>query len=409
MNDSPPAASPPLVKNERSFLLTLAAIQFTQMLDFMIMMPLGPKLIDAFGIDTRQFGLLVSSYTLAAGAAGLLATTYIDRFDRRKLMLGTYLLFIVATLCSGFAPSYGALLVARAAAGAFGGVLGSMTQTMIADVVPFERRGAAVGLVATSFALSTVAGVPLGLFLSTHVTFLGWRAPFFFIMLVACGTFLAAYKVLPSLTAHLDHPKEGHLLQQIFAVARQPNHLNAFAFIALLMMAGFTIFPYIALYVTTNTGQSESFLSLMYLCAGAATMLTAPKVGQLADRHGKLHVFRWLALASLIPLLALTHMGHTAGWLVLLNQTLFFVLMSGRTIPAMALVTASALPQVRGTFMSLVASVQMLAIGLASLLTGSVLTRDAAGRIERFDLVGWFAAACGLGAVWMIGRLRPAP
>jgi multidrug resistance protein len=250
-------------KKERLFLLTLAGMQFTHILDFMIMMPLGPQLIRLLHISTNEFGLLLSSYTFAAAASGLLATTYIDRFDRRKLMLALYMLFILATLCCGLAPNYVALFIARALAGIFGGVLGALVQTMVADVIPFERRGKAMGTVMAAFSISTVAGVPLGLFLANHIPALGWRAPFFFIVLLSSVFLFIGYKLLPNLTAHMDKPKQGSILAQIYAVAKDPHHLQAFAFVALMAMAGFAVIPYIALYVTANLGMPESFITVI--------------------------------------------------------------------------------------------------------------------------------------------------
>ncbi|MBC7502143.1 MAG: MFS transporter, partial [Herminiimonas sp.] len=267
----------------------------------MIMMPLGPQLIRALQLDTHQFGLLLASYTFTAAASSLLSTTYIDRFDRRKLMLILYVLFMIATLLCGLAPSFATLLVARALAGAFGGVLGSLVQTMVADVVPFERRGKAMGMVMAAFSMSTVAGVPLGLLLANQFPTLGWRAPFFFVVALSSVFLFIGYRMLPSLTAHMNQPKKGNIFEQIYAVARNPEHLKAFAFIALLMMAGFTVIPYIALYMTTNVGLPESFITIVYLCGGAATLVTSQLIGRLADRKGKLRTFRWVALASFVP------------------------------------------------------------------------------------------------------------
>jgi len=403
--------NPNLQKNERLFLLVLAGIQFTHILDFMIMMPLGPQLIRVMQIDTHEFGLLLSSYTFTAAASGLLAATYVDRFDRRKLMLALYVLFIVATLFCGIAPGFLSLLAARAMAGAFGGVLGAMVQTMIADVIPFERRGQAMGTVMAAFSVSTVAGVPLGLFLAEHLTLLGWRAPFFFIVLVSCIILAFGYRHLPALTAHMEKKQSGNVFQQIYAVAREPAHLKAFFFVGLLMM-NFSVIPYIALYYTANLGMTDSFITVIYLVGGAATLLSSRMIGRLADRQGKLRTFRWVAIASFLPILVTTHLVPVPWWIVLLNSTLFFVLVSGRMIPGMAMVTAVAPLQVRGTFMSLGSSVQMLGSGLASLVAGLIITRNAAGQIEHYNLVGYFALACGLAALWMAGRLtvsRPAP
>lgn len=369
-------------------------------------MPLGPQLIRVLHIDTHQFGVLLSSYTFTAAASGLLAASYIDRFDRRKLILTLYALFIIATLCCGLAPDYTTLLIARALAGAFGGILGAMVQTMVADVIPFERRGKAMGTVMTAFSISTVAGVPLGLLLASSFPAIGWRAPFFFIVLLAAGFWLIGYKLLPSLTAHLHSKRVGNIFQQIFTVAKEPSHLTAFAFIALLMMAGFTVIPYIALYMTTNVGLPESFITVIYLCGGAATFFTSQLIGRMSDKHGKLKIFRRVALASFIPLLITTHLVPIAWWLVLINSTLFFILVPGRMVPGMAMVSAVPVPHVRGTFMSLASSVQMLSSGLATLVAGLIMTRAPDGQIVHYDTVGYLAVACGIASIWIARHLR---
>jgi predicted MFS family arabinose efflux permease len=399
-------SSPP--HRERLLLYTLAGIQFTHILDFMIMMPLGPQLIRLLHISTQEFALLLSSYTFAAAVSGLLAATYIDRFDRRQLMLTLYVLFIVATLCCGLAPNYAALLTARALAGAFGGVLGAMVQTMVADAIPFERRGLAMGTVMAAFSLSTVAGVPLGLLLANQIPALGWRAPFFFIVLIASVFFAVGYKVLPSMTAHLERPREGNIFQQILRVAKEPNHLIAFAFIALQMMAGFSVIPYLALYMTANIGLPESFITVIYLCGGTATFFTARLIGRMADKHGKANVFKWVALASFVPVLVSTHLVPVPWWVALINATVFFIFVSGRMIPGMAMVSAAAVQQVRGTFMSLISSVQMLSSGFASLIAGMIITRSPTGQIEHYNIVGYLAVASGFAAIWMMRRLKVA-
>lgn len=372
----------------------------------MIMMPLGPQLIRSLHIDTSQFGLLLSSYTLAAAASGLLAATYIDRFDRRKLMLVLYALFIVATFCCGLAPNYTSLLIARALAGAFGGILGALVQTMVADVIPFERRGKAMGTVMTAFSISTVAGVPLGLLLATYFSSIGWRAPFFFIVLLALVFWVVSYQLLPNLTVHLAAKRTGNVFQQLFAVAKEPDHLKAFAFISMMMIAGFTVIPYIPLYLTSNVGISESFITVIYLCGGAAAFFTSQLIGRMADKYGKLKVFQYVALASFIPLLITTHLVPIAWWLVLLNSTLFFILVPGRMVPGMAMVSAVPAAHVRGTFMSLASSMQMLASGIATLLSGMIITRTASGEMLHYNIVGYIAVACSLITIWIATHLR---
>lgn len=403
---STPTPSPKI--NERLVLLTLAGIQFTHILDFMIMMPLGPQLIQTLHIDTHEFGLLLSSYTFTAAASGLLAAAYVDRFDRRRLMLVLYMLFMLATLACGLAPNFTSLLLARALAGAFGGILGALVQTMIADVVPFERRGQAMGTVMAAFSISTVAGVPLGLLLAEHVPALGWRAPFFFIIVLSCIFLAIGFRFLPSLSAHMERKREGNVFQQIYAVAKNRDHLKAFLFVGLMMM-NFSVIPYIALYYTANLGMSESFITLIYLVGGAATFFSSRQIGKLTDRFGKLRAFRWACVAGFVPLLVTTHLVPMPAWVVLLNSTVFFVLVSGRMIPGMAMVTGVAMPQVRGAFMSLTSSVQMLGSGIASLVAGLIISRDALGQIQHYNLVGYFAVACGLLTLWLARFLTVAP
>ena len=387
-------------------MFSLAGIQFTHILDFMIMMPLGPEFIRVLNINTHQFGLLLSSYTFAAAAAGILATYYVDRFERRKLLLSLYAFFIIATLACGLAPNYELLFIARALAGAFGGILGSLVQTIVADSIPFERRGKALGTVMAAFSVSTVAGVPLGLFLANHIPSLGWRAPFFFIAIISTLILYLGYRNIPKIAGHLDHIHEGSRLSQILKIVTASQNVKAFIFMALIMMTGFSVIPYIALYLTTNVGISNSYISLVYLCGGVATLMSSRFIGHMSDKHGKVTVFRVLAIISLIPLLVTTNLPVTPLWIVLINSTAFFILVSGRMIPAMAMVSQIVESKIRGTFMSLIGSVQMLSSGVASVLAGWVVTIGPDGLMQHYNLVGYGAAICGLLTFWLVGYIH---
>jgi len=393
-------------KKERFFLFALAGIQFTHILDFMIMMPLGPEFIRELNINTHEFGLLLSSYTFAAAVAGVFATYFVDRFERRVLLLSLYACFIIATLVCGLAPDYHSLFIARAFAGAFGGILGSLVQTIIADSIPFERRGRALGTVMSAFSVSTVAGVPLSLLLANSIPSLGWRAPFIFIALISSLILYLGYRNIPKINGHLGHIHEGSRLSQIWNIFFAHQHLRAFIFMALIMMTGFSVIPYIALYLTSNVGIDNSYISLIYLCGGIATLMSSRLIGHLADRYGKVKVFRALAIISLIPLLVTTNLMPVPLWVVLINSTAFFVLVSGRMIPAMAIVSQVVDAKIRGTFMSLVGSVQMLASGLASVVAGAVVTIAADGKMEHYNLVGYGAALCGLLTFWLVGYIH---
>ncbi len=370
------------------------------------MMPLGLQFIKALSINAHEFGLLLSAYTFAAAIAGVFATYYVDRFERRDLLLRLYVFFMIATVACGFAPNYHLLFVARACAGAFGGILGSLVQTIIADSIPFERRGKALGTVMAAFSVSTVAGVPLSLFLANRIESLGWRAPFLFIGLISGLILYIGYRNIPKISGHLHHPQEGSRFRQIYEILIAHHHLRAFVFMGLIMITGFSVIPYIALYLTSNVGIANSYISLIYLCGGVATLLSSRFIGHMADQYGKVKIFRVLAIVSLIPLIVTTNLEPVPLWVVLINSTAFFILISGRMIPAMAIASQLVEPKIRGTFMSLVGSIQMLASGIASVLAGVIVTITADGKMEHYNIVGYGAAFCGLLTFWLVGYIH---
>ncbi len=390
-------------RRERWLLFTLAGIQFTHILDFMIMMPLGPQFTALFGISNAQFGLLVSAYTLSAGFSGLMASTYIDRFSRKQLLLTLYTLFGLATLACGLAPDYVWLMVARVAAGLFGGVLSALSQTVVADVIPFERRGRAMSVVMTSFSVSTVAGVPLGLFLASRMS---WHAPFFGIALLVGLLSLAAWLTLPRLDAHLHHPERVSVWRGIGQVLAQPNHLKAFGVSGLMMFAGFTVIPYITIYLQSNAGMQTHEVPWIYLCGGTVTLLSARYFGRLTDRVGKVLVFQRLALAVTLPLMATTLSQGLPLWALLAISTALFTMMSGRMIPGMAMISSAVEPRLRGTFMTLNSAVQSASMGLAALVAGLIIGRDAQGQLTGYWVAGLLGVVASLMSVWLAGQLR---
>ena len=379
-------------QRERWLLLTLASIQFTSVLDFMIMMPLGPQLTQLFGISAGQFGFLVSAYTFSAGLSGFLASTYIDRLGRKRMMLTFYPLFGLAALACSLAPSFGWLMVARVASGFFGGVLMALSQTIVAEVIPFERRGRAMGVVMTSFSVATVAGVPLALFLVSHFN---WHAPFVAIAIMVALVATVASQILPSLKGHLQAPSAEEaslsLLANLRSVLVDPNHLRAFAMSVSMVFADFAVVPYITLYLQANAGFATDQIPYVYLFGGVSTLISARFIGLWSDRAGKAYAFRRLALLMPLPLLAVTVSAGLPQWAILVISSILFVVMSGRMIPGMALIGAAADPRRRGSFMTLNSAVQSLSMGLAAMVGGQILGRDAGGNLTHY----WMAALVG--------------
>lgn len=390
-------------RQERGLLLSLAGVQFTHIVDFMVMMPLGPLFIGLFRISDAQFGWLVSAYTLAAGAFGLLMAPYVDRFDRKRLLLLAYAGFALATLACALAPSYGVLMWARVAAGAFGGVLGTMTQTLVGDLIPFQRRGGAMGLIMASFSLATVAGVPASLWLANHW---GWHMPFVAIGALSAVLWLLAARFVPSFRPPVAQGGALTAWAQLQAGLAEPNHWRAFALSVCVIGAGMSVIPYITVFSTANVGITNAQLPMIYLAGGAATFFTSRLWGVLADRHGKVRVLRGLIVVSAVPLTALTHLGPTPLWLYLCVTTAFFVFVSGRMVPSMALITGAAQPHLRGTFMTLQGCVQSLGMGVAALIGGLFIGRDAQGMVTGYAWNGWMGLLMSALAFWLAGRVH---
>jgi len=388
---------------ELPLLLTLAAVQFTHIVDFMILMPLGPQFMRLFAIGPQQFSFMVSAYTFAAAASGFVAAFWIDRFDRRRALLALYAGFIVATALCGVAADYPLLLLARVVAGLFGGVLGGLTFAIVADLVPYARRATATAVVAAAFSLSAVAGVPLSLLIAAHFS---WRAPFLTLAAFSTGVALVAMRLLPPLSAHVDPGARRGPVAQLKAIFTVPNHLRSFAFMTVLMGSVFTVIPFIAAYNVANVGIAETDLPLIYFAGGATTLVTAQVIGRLADRYGKQQLFTILALISIAPILLITHLPPLPLAWVVGSSVLFFVFVPGRFGPATALVTGSVEPRLRGSFMTFNASIQQLASGVASLAAGLVIGRTPDGALTHFGAVGWLSVVCTIICLWLVRRIR---
>ncbi len=418
-----PTAPPlsPMPKAEKRLLYILAGIQLTHIVDFMIMMPIGPMLMRDLGIESHQFGLLVSSYSLTAAVAGLLCAMFIDRFGRKRALLTLYALFALATLACALAPGYYGLLIARSLAGAFGGVMGALVSTVVGDQIPPERRGRAGGYMAASFSIATVAGVPLGLWLANHTPVLTWRAPFVFVALLCVGLGWAAYKWLktgaPSpaaLEANKHKASEAGApvsalqgaWQRIRDTLADPVHRWSMLFGCLTMFAMFSIVPFITIFATGTVKFPETMLPVMYLIGGACTLITSRWVGRQTDRLGKRKSFLIFGSLSLIPMIIVTHMQAAPVWVYLIVSTMFFVASSARMIPMMALMNGAASPPLRGTFMSLSASFQQAAMGLGAFVAGHIVSVDTSGVMHQYNVAGYVAAAAMLAALWVSGRIK---
>ncbi len=310
--------------------------------------------------------------------------------------------FLLGTLFCGLATNYPRLVAARIVTGAFGGILGGISMAIIGDVFPEIRRGHATGSLMSGFAIASVAGVPLGLFIGTNY---GWQMSFIALSALALPILLLAWFALPVLNNHLLEPRTS-TFKALSATFLHVNHLNAFALIIALTMSGFLVFPFLSVYLVGNVGMTENELPMVYIAGGLLTLFASPVVGRYADRFGKLRVFRSIAPVSALMLLLITQLPSGTKWLAIAVFGTLMVCNVGRMIPAMAMVTSSVLPKSRGAFLSANSSIQHIAGGVASYTGGLIVVQAANGRLTNFWLIGLLSAAFTLLSLWLAGRLR---
>jgi predicted MFS family arabinose efflux permease len=380
----------PVFTSYQKFVIAmLAFLQFTVVLDFMIMSPLGAMLMPALDITTKQFGMVVSVYAFSAGISGILAAGFADKFDRKRLLLFFYSGFVLGTLLCGIATSYQFLLIARIVTGLFGGVIGSISMAIIADLFPMQVRGRVMGFVQTAFAASQVLGLPLGLFLSNHF---GWHAPFLMIVAVsaAVGVFIAI-KLLP-INEHLKNPVTRNPFVHLFKTVSQGRYLQAFAATMLLATGGFMLMPFGSAFSVGNLGISMQQLFWVYLGTGIASAIAGPFIGKLSDKIGKYKLFTIGSLSAIVIVIIYCNLGVTPlGWVILINIALFTAI-TARMIASQSL--ASGVPDMpdRGAFMSVNNSVAQFSGGVAASVAGLIVHQVPSGKLEHYGTLGFVVA-----------------
>ena len=390
--------------SERRLLLLLAAVQFTQIMDFMIMMPLGPQLMRELEITPRQFGGLISAFALTAGIVGLAVAPFADRFDRRKLLLVCYAGFAIGTLACGLSNSAATLLWARAICGAFGGVSGATIMAIVADVVPPERRARGMGIIMTSFSVAAALGVPFGLKIAQWWK---WEAPFLVVAAVAAVVWAGLFRILPPVRGHLTGRKAGSG-KDFLGLLADGNAWAGLALMAAMVFGHFTLIPFLSPYLVGNIGLPETSLFLIYLTGGAVTIFTGPLVGKLADRHGRFRVFAIVIAGACVVIRLLTSSGPLPLWQTLLLAAFFFTFANGRFVPGQAAISLAVPAARRGAYMSLVACSRDLACGLTAILGSHIVAQGTDGRLLHFDRLGWLAIAVSLASLWIFRQVKAA-
>jgi len=385
--------------------LLLAAVQFTHIMDFIIMMPLGPQLMRELHLSSGQFGGMISTFAMTAGLVGLAVAPFIDRFDRRQLLLFCYSGFVLGTLACGLSTTGNMLLVARAICGAFGGVSGATVMAIVSDVVPAERRARGMGVIMTAFSAASALGVPFGLKLAQWWK---WEAPFLVTASAAAVVWLALYKVLPPVRSHLDAGKPA-MGSDFLALLRSSNAWVGLSLMTVMIFGHFMIIPYLSPYLVNNVGMQEKDLFLVYLFGGLITVFTGPLVGRLADQHGRFKIYIVLVFCACGVIRVITSAGVMPVWEILIFSTLFFVFASSRFIPGQAVISLAVPPSQRGAYMSLVACSRDLASGVTAAIAGSIVVIDkSTGKMQHFATLGWLAIGLSLFSLWIFRQVKQA-
>ncbi len=393
-----------ILKRERWYVIILAAIQVAHILDFVIMMPLGPRFMRVFNIGPTEFSTLVSAYTFSAGIVGFLGALYADHFDRKKFLLFNFIGFIIGTFACAISPNFASLLIARIIAGAFGGILNASVLSLVADLIPFHRRGNAMGVVMSAFSISSILGVPTGLYIANTYD---WNATFYFICIISIIFWILSALILPSVKTRTEVKNLAQNLKNLKRVITRKDYLLSFLLTSVLGFGIFMIIPFIAPYMVRNVGIPEENLPLIYLVGGIFTIISARLIGKLCDRVGSFYVFRIVAVISIFPIFALTHLpSGVPVWVAIAVTTGFTMMGSGRFIPAMTIVSAVVKPEERGTFMGLENASRQLSSGAASQIGGFIIGSTTAGALTRYNYVGVIGIFSSLIAIYIAFRIK---
>lgn len=398
---------------EGRLLFILATVQFCHIIDFMIIMPLGKKIMAEFAISPGQFAWVVSAYALAAFLGNLVSTVIVDRYDRRTALLFLFTCFTVGTLGCAFAPSYPLLLAARFFTGLFGGTLGALVLAIVGDVIPLKRRASAMGWVMTAFSAASVVGVPAGIWIAAEY---GWSSPFIVTALLSAIFLAAAWAFVPPMHGHLaegtlvPEPQRKNQWRKIkdpfVNIFNNANQRAALLFTVTLMLGHFTIIPFIAPYMQLNVGFTDQQVGLVYLIGGSLTVVLLPLFGRLADRFGRMLVFTLASVFALGSIYALTNLQTESIALALLVTSSFFVVASGRNVPATTMITSVVRPENRGGFMSIRQSANEAALFLSTVVAGFIVTEGPGGELEHYEVLGYFAIFMSGVAIYTASKIR---
>lgn len=389
---------------ERLLLFMLAVTQFTHIVDFIIVMPLGAQFMEIFEINPTQFSWIISIYALSAGFMGLFGAMFIDRFDRKAVLLACYLGFTLGTFACSLASGFVFFLLARAFTGLFGGILSALVLAIVADITPLERRGKAMGLIMTAFSVASVVGVPFSLWLAAYFN---WQAPFIIVGIIATIMMILLWRFMPNMTKHLKAQKVKEApIKALEDIVKDPNQLRALFFSIILILGHFTIIPFIAPYMELNIGFSQFEIPYIYFVGGILTAILLPLAGRLSDHYGHVKIFTISSIFALFSIYAITNLPPVSIAVALVVTSSYFVASSGRNVPATTMVTSVVSSKNRASFMSVRSAVNEFALFLGSLIAGLIIDKNEDGSLLHYEYVGYVAIIMSIMAIIISRQLK---
>ena len=393
-------------RNKTLILFTLAAANFTDIVDSMLIMPLGDTFINEFSLIAYQYSLLVSIYSIGAAISSFTGIFYLDKFDRKKLLVTVYSGFSIGTLLCCIAPDYYTLVITRLITGFFGGFIGAIVLSIVSDIYPFSERGGAMGKLFAAFSAASALGIPFGIFVAAKSS---WQMPF---LLLGCLGIVLSFFIFfkfPNLNAHLNKVPDKISLSGIYEnIFMDQNQRNGLLTGLILILAHFMIIPFISPYMMANVGFSQENVSLQFFLGGLVTLFSAPLVGRLVDKYGVKKVFPVFMLISFIPTMFITTLVVVPLWYAYTITTLFYIFATGRMISASTMISATAPVSTRGSFMALNSSFQQLGIALTGLFSGLIMHINSDGKYENYYFLGLLSVFFGLISYFFLRKLKVA-
>jgi len=385
-------------------IILLTLTQFSVVLDFMVMSPLGDMLMKSMSLTTSQFGFAVSAYAFSAGASGLLTAGFADRFDRKKLLLFFYIGFIAGTLFCSLATTYHLLIAARILTGIFGGVIGSISMAIVADLFPLQQRGRAMGLMQMGFGASQVLGIPISLYIANRW---GWQSPFLAIVGLSTLIWLTVVIKMRPVNKHLELKTEKKAVTHLWHTIKLRKYRVGFLLTALLSLGGFMMMPWGSAFAVNNLHVSYAQLPLLFMVGGLVSLVVMPLVGKLSDKVDKAKIFTFAALWMMIVIVIYTNLQPIPFYLVLIMNVLVMIGIMSRIVPAMALVSALPQMQDRGAFMSINSSLQQIAGGVAAAISGMIVVQSTkTSPLQHYNTLGYIIVVILVLNIFMIYRVN---